>query len=850
MLFSLLLTAIAGAQVANDFCSDARLLSLGQAPPCLEDGISALAISASNTGATPSLPDLRLSDSFGTGQTVEGPLADVWFVLQASANRLQIELEGELQDPVLVLFQAQGDCDAKFPVALSRSSGSLLARTEPGQRYLLMVGGGELADQGDFSLHLAAYNDCSTCAGRRGRLQVSPAPEAGAYLPGQTVQFCYEITLWTPGQALEWLHALQVQFGPGWDRSTLQTQAPQACSAPYGQWGWYDSWQSCMSGQTFGPGFAFDSQWGLLCGGAPFDGDPGNNYGDGLCGNPASAGPLPLEFCWTIQVKDDFSTGEPTELNLQLALLGDGYSASWMPEHCGVQATADFLAVARPPGPLEPLVTLTQIPCLNNCNGILSISGVYSGNAWSYTLRNGAGNTVFSGAAINGSLSLGNICPGDYELTLANAALGIEHRIPIEVPARDFPGVDVGFELDCALGVPVRLRSNGTGQGQFVVHAWQGPGGFFSTQVNPAITAPGRYELTLIVDGCAGQPIEVEVPRILPELSCVPDSEAVLFTWDALPQDTAYRLELAGGQTGIWLSETAFLVQGLAPGELAELELTVLGEGLCPEVTVAASCAALECTPLDVAADVAICAGGQAQLWVDAPVGSSIEWSPAATLSCADCPDPIAQPAATTDYTAAVLTPSGCAYTVQTTVYVNSLPPGALPAEPVEFCLGEAFSICLPPGNSYVWMSPFGFVTTGSCLTVVNPTAHIAGLYRIQVRLPGGCRFTETLRLQIGTDCGGSAADLAPVALPQAPDGPAGLAVYPNPASDYFELSLPAAEPTELILSDLSGRPVRRLHVQEQQTRMSLEGLPGGVYLLQAITPQGRFSQRVAVVRF
>lgn len=847
ILFSLTFVAIAWGQGSNDNCSDAMMLSLEQVPPCREDGIFTLSISASNEGATPSLPFFQLNNFFGDGQALNGPVADVWFALQVQSNRLQIDLEGMLADPVLVLFQAAGGCAQKFPVAFSRGSGKLEAKTEPGLDYLLLVSGGELSDQGGFTLAVQSYNDCSVCAGRRGRLSAVPAPENGAYLPGQSVQFCYEITQWDPGQALEWLHGLQLAFGPAWDLSTLQTMPPVACSAPYGQWGWYDSWQSCMSGQSFGPGFAFDSQLGLLCaGGSPLDGDPGNNFGDGLCGNLIGPGPLPLEFCWTIQVKNDFSTGDPTNLNLQLSLLGDGYSSSWMPFHCGTQATTDFLATARPAIPLLPEVTLVQAPCINNCNGILSISGVYAGASWSYTLKNGSGNSVFSGSAINGSLSLGNICAGAYELELSNVSLGIQHFIPIEVPARSYPNATASFIPACSTGQLMQLSSNNSSLGQFVVHSWQGPGGFFSTQPSPVISSPGTYTLTLIVDGCAGQPIQVEAPATMPSVECMADSDNVLFTWAALPHDTAYQLNVLSGHSGSFVADTAFFVNGLAPGEAVSIELAALGTGPCPLVTVTAACTTPSCPPLTIAPDTVICPGGQAQLWLDAPTGSTIEWSPASSLSCTDCPAPLAQPTATTTYIATVNTPSGCIYTEQTRVHLNSLPDGILPSQALYYCPGEAFTVCLPPQNTYLWMSPFGFITTGNCLNFVNPTASLAGLYRIQVRLPGGCRFTETLRLQVHPDCGGL---LPPWMLSQAPAETSGMAVFPNPASSFIMVELPQAGPAELVLFDLSGRLVLRWHTQEQLTRLPLNGLPNGAYLLQVTTPQGRESKRVMVAR-
>jgi hypothetical protein len=90
---------------------------------------------------------------------------------------------------------------------------------------------------------------------------------------------------------------------------------------------------------------------------------------------------------------------------------------------------------------------------------------------------------------------------------------------------------------------------------------------------------------------------------------------------------------------------------------------------------------------------------------------------------------------------------------------------------------------------------------------------------------------------------------LSPWMLAQAPPESSGMTVYPNPGSSFLMVELPQAGSAELILYDVSGRQVLRVHTQEQLTRLSLHGLPNGAYLLQATTPQGSESKRVMVAR-
>lgn len=81
-----------------------------------------------------------------------------------------------------------------------------------------------------------------------------------------------------------------------------------------------------------------------------------------------------------------------------------------------------------------------------------------------------------------------------------------------------------------------------------------------------------------------------------------------------------------------------------------------------------------------------------------------------------------------------------------------------------------------------------------------------------------------------------------------------GMALYPNPAGEYVEVSLPAAwseGETELLLRDVSGRVLRKLQYSnvDGPLRVSTEGLPGGYYTLQASNGREFISERVVVMR-
>lgn len=65
------------------------------------------------------------------------------------------------------------------------------------------------------------------------------------------------------------------------------------------------------------------------------------------------------------------------------------------------------------------------------------------------------------------------------------------------------------------------------------------------------------------------------------------------------------------------------------------------------------------------------------------------------------------------------------------------------------------------------------------------------------------------------------------------------VSLYPNPAQDFVIITSPALL-SEVRLLDLYGREMRRQEGSLQQTRLSLEGLPCGTYIVETKLQQGR----------
>ncbi|HKK79054.1 MAG TPA: hypothetical protein VJ933_05465, partial [Phaeodactylibacter sp.] len=294
ILYLLLLCSIptlpVSAQIIYDQCPDAIPLDLSTPPACPQAQSVTNLFELSLTEATETVPFPVLS-----GCEAENGLPDIWATFTPTSNEIILQLDG-LENGQFVLFTG-ANCDAMYPVACGTGAYSLSAQidVEPNLTYFLLMGGALTGDS-SFELSIESRNDCSSCQiDKQGFFTASPAPINGAYQGGEEVQLCFTVARWGTGSSDELLHGIEVEFGDGWITDNLTPTAPNSCSID-GQWQWYDNWTSDATGETFGPGFAFDTYTlGSL------DGNPGNNHGlnGDICSNIGYASP-PIQFCWTL----------------------------------------------------------------------------------------------------------------------------------------------------------------------------------------------------------------------------------------------------------------------------------------------------------------------------------------------------------------------------------------------------------------------------------------------------------------------------------------------------------------------------------------------------------------------
>ena len=363
---------------ANNNCSNATNLGTLPSPSACPTGNgSAVSTNGTTVNATAGVPYLSILDCGAGTQDMASPALDVWYQFTASGNLLNVTIpSGGLASPNIGLYT--GNCSNLTPMgcAIGSASGALSTVFEPltpGQTYYIQISGNNSSSTGTFTLTLDNDNDCSDCL-QQSNLTVSPPPVNGTYGTGQTVTFCYTINSYTQVSS-NWLHGVQVSFGPGWNPATLVTNPPDGCSNS-GYWAWYPSGITSYNGSTWPAGFYYDYNTA--------SGNPGNNYGDYNAQN------CDLQFCWTITTDAVCVAG--SSLNISINTSADGESGSWTSVACQNDATTTFAAMSACCSP--PTMTSTNVTCLGGTNGSATATVVGVVTPWDYVWTNASGTVL------------------------------------------------------------------------------------------------------------------------------------------------------------------------------------------------------------------------------------------------------------------------------------------------------------------------------------------------------------------------------------------------------------------------------------------------------------------------
>jgi hypothetical protein len=172
--------------------------------------------------------------------------------------------------------------------------------------------------------------------------QLIANPAQAIYQPGDVVTFTYTITAYQ-GLSVNWMHGIAVDLGPGW--SGVVPVGNPTNNTGTGVWLWVNSVTSSATGNTVNsPGWFYDTNSG-----GALDGDPGNNWGDGL------NGPWTFQFQATVGGCPPGQNGDP--LSLIVENYADGETGSWINYDCQGDPNETFQTVLEccPPVVTSPI---------------------------------------------------------------------------------------------------------------------------------------------------------------------------------------------------------------------------------------------------------------------------------------------------------------------------------------------------------------------------------------------------------------------------------------------------------------------------------------------------------------
>jgi gliding motility-associated-like protein len=136
--------------------------------------------------------------------------------------------------------------------------------------------------------------------------------------------------------------------------------------------------------------------------------------------------------------------------------------------------------------------------------------------------------------------------------------------------------------------------------------------------------------------------------------------------------------------------------------------------------------------------DQTICAGQSAQL--QASGGVSYLWSPAGTLSCSACSNPVSLPLVSIDYTLVGMDNNGCSDSDKVHIEVIQRDTITI-SQNQEICEGESVQLLATGGSAYTWYP----AATLNNATIANPTATPTDTTKYYVIIKQGTCFADTL---------------------------------------------------------------------------------------------------------
>lgn len=278
--------------------------------------------------------------------------------------------------------------------------------------------------------------------------------------------------------------------------------------------------------------------------------------------------------------------------------------------------------------------------------------------------------TTEDGRILSGENSLRPMVdlPGTYRLAVRNQENGCRNEIAIAVGQNILPPqleVASEFNLGCTTD-PQPLTAAAAGQGA-ITYSWTTTNGLLldgDSTATPLINGPGNYQLSIVdeANGCSAEASLLAFQNLLDSFAftqvapdCRVPTGSIRFT-EVVGGTSPFVYSFDGGQNFGGNTES----EALFPGRYSILVQDANGCELTQE-TIIPNAPELE---LVLGGRVVLPLGETYQLQPQTNFTTDrlavIDWTPTASLDCADCLQPMARPTESTMYTLALVSTDGC----------------------------------------------------------------------------------------------------------------------------------------------------------------------------------------------
>ena len=242
-------------------------------------------------------------------------------------------------------------------------------------------------------------------------------------------------------------------------------------------------------------------------------------------------------------------------------------------------------------------------------------------------------------------------------------------------------------------------------------------------------TSTGTKEIKLILSepGCDPDSItlEVMIESIgTPVINCTSDVTSITFEWGSVAGSTGFQVNVLSGPGGTLVNDTTYEVTGLSSGQMVELEVIALGNGICPPSADTIVCSAVPCSEpahTIIPADTSLCEDAGTfnfTLLVDGNPATGVWSGPGIVDANAGTFDPSVAGANPMHQISVAYDDGMCAFNWSATVEVLPIPTSSFTVDPTPLCEGSPVTVTYT-GNAdasatYNWDFDGGNVVSGS----------------------------------------------------------------------------------------------------------------------------------------